>query len=353
MTRKTLKGGIGMAIVKAPITLTGKVLKKSRKAIVGNRAILSALNTKTFMGQNMSVHAYSFIKLANKVFDFAKKYEKYGKSCKDEKKECLTTEEIKQDRDELIEQILNELPETYNEIYIKDPRRINFVRDTNKNQIFRKEDLKFLYRLMMMLEAWSQYYDKNENYDTLMNRLNTQYPFIMKFIDTPTTSIGSSMLGMGTIYSKIFTLESKQIDVWTNFKYDKLTKKDIKTEFDALYKEQYLNVIKVSEDRKTLEEERAIKRKEQDDKDLKDYDRQQQGIVQGPQGPQIQGQQQQGIVQGSEGSLQIQQQPIQQIPSEVQPYIDGIPTLKKDGIFIGNRYTLKRKDKIISIELNP
>jgi len=404
MTRRTLKGGIAKFIAKGTVGVGSKIFKKSEKLFIGDNATrkmyAAAMQAKTFMGQNMMVHRFALKTLASNVFKFAKKYEKYSKTCIQKNPICLTKEEIEEDRNDMIEQIANDLPETYDEQYVKDPRRgIIQTGVTNWAKVYRKDDLKFLYRLKLMLDKWKEFYsDTNEpsepnepneaneadeaneptktnvykeKYDKIQNTLKDYYPYI-EGVDID----NKIPYGVGYVYYNYFKFADKNDKrmVYSSFRYDKLTKKEIKDEFDKRYKEQYLLVVKKAN---TIVEPSPVISTPSET--LLSAEAPVQGpVVQGTvlQGPVVQGTVLQGPagapVQGLTGApvqgltgAPVQCPAVQETvlsgsllleAIEKNEYVKGLEEATdkttKEGTYKGKKYTLKRKGNVISIEPN-
>lgn len=294
MTRRTLKGGLFKGFAKGTAFVGSKLAKKTEKGLIGEngtRKMFASYNPKTFMGQNLSVHAFSLKEVAEKVFEFAKKYEKYSRICKKDKNQCLTDEDIKKDRAELIRHIKETLPPNDEKFYIKDPRK--GYKYTNTMEILRKEDFLFLFRLNLLLKKWEQ----EPDVAGILALLDKDYVFIKGIADNTTKNKKQPFMDM-TVYqvkvdNKIVNIMKK--DTLFSFKFEELDHKDKIKEFNERYADQYEAVVNSARDSKAEATESVV-------------------------------------------------------TSEVQTYVEGI---KDKPVYIGKKYTLKRLDKGFSIEPNP
>jgi hypothetical protein len=327
MTRRTRKGGLLKGAVNYGTIPIGKVLKKGEKVLVTDQATRKAFaltNPKTFMGQNMVVHAYSLKAVAEKVFAFAKKYEKYARTCKKDKG-CPTQHQVTDDRTNLITDIKNNLPSFDGNFLIKDPRKGTYssYAEINKNKRLRKEDILFLYRLGLLL-------NKLKVVDEDVTKKMDSYSFItgtytkesglygtITYTIVDDKKIKTKALALDEATKRLQNLKNEetkanklkahnelieaQAIARSTFKFDELTQKEKNKEFETRYKEQYEEVTNNTGDSATT---------------AKDVDNT------GDSGP----------------------------SSEVKKYIDGF---RGQPFYKGTKYTLKRTDKIISIEPNP
>jgi hypothetical protein len=215
-----MKGGILKGLAQFGSYTGSKLLKKTEKAFVADNArgrLFSLSNPETFMGKKLKVHAFSLQKVAQKVFDFAKKYEKYGRVCKKEQSQCFTREQVKKDKEELIRQIEEYLPKFDHQFYIKDPRKGNY-KTINNRKTLRKEDILFLFRLKLLLEKWG-----------VKSILDEQYAFIK-----------GPMISDGYWEGvPIYFVKKGENKIITSFDFNDLTQKDETDKFNERYNAQY------------------------------------------------------------------------------------------------------------------
>lgn len=246
MTRKTLKGGAFGYLARGTSKFMGKTAKVTQNALIEKNAsgkVSSLFNPKTFMGQQLKVHAFSLQEVAKIVFEFAKKYEKYSRICRKDKSSCVTKEQVQKDKEKLILQIKENLPLNDGNFYIKDPRK--GYKTINVNEVFRKEDFMFLFRLNLLLKKWETEPNVDPMVKEILTILDTYYGFIKGISNDATKSEEQPYLDMTLYKVKIGKNIVKVMDkeVLLSFKFVELDHKEKTKEFNELYDAQYKMVV--------------------------------------------------------------------------------------------------------------
>jgi hypothetical protein len=249
------------------------------------------------MGQYQFVSAFTLKKIAteSKLFEFANKYKNISKVC-NTNPSCPrpNTEEIENDKKDVIDVLKLTLPEDKAKFFFTDPTDKIFK--LSKKHL-RREDILFIYRLYLLLNKWNS---------SESNDITTKLKTLFKFIEGDPVPDAYSFKD-GKYY--------KVDDMLLGFNFDKLEKKKCNDEFDKLYKEQYESVVSPSKS----ETEASSVVDPSPDKD--------------------------GM--GATSAVTLSK--------EVEEYVNGIkeaPDKKGERIFKGSKYTLKKKGNVISIEPN-
>lgn len=182
MKMKTRKGGLfkrkkQTSISKIAAEPLRQTAKKGYSLTFGRTHMSSMANSETFMGKQMSIYSESLKEIANKCFDLAKRCEQVKTACLSSPQTCKST--LAQEKGyvvsmkETIIRLAKAMPKI-DDMKIKSNKTSSIF----KGKIYTKkrdasdmklEDLKFLFRLRLLLTKWGQEINESSEFKNLFS----------------------------------------------------------------------------------------------------------------------------------------------------------------------------------------